>query len=197
MSRRIPIRLIAALVAALLLLPLTACSSDQTAEANTAITAADAQVAKYTAAGADLGSLMTEARSLGMTSSADASRGVELTDRMTASLDAQAAAAAAASGELAKVGRLRVSAGLKTYAAKELAVVSAAAKESASARSLVADMRALYQMVGSGTATPAAVAQTTARIDDGSSRLGVMDAEVTRLEKDATAYYDQQGLGGR
>jgi hypothetical protein len=170
--------------------------SDQTSEANSAISSANAQVIRYTAAGTQLDSLMTEARSLSMTSSADASRGVELTDRMTATLDIQRAAATAAAASLDSVADMKVPDELKTYAVKEASVARALVREDAAARSLVSEMRTLYAAVGAGTSTAKGVEAASVRIAQGAQQLAELDAAVERLEKDATAYYDAHGLAG-
>ncbi len=89
-----------------LVLVVVACS-DQTAEANKAIDAANAQIQKYTKAGAALEQLMSQAEALPMDPE-NAKKGVDLTGQMTAKLDEQRAADSAANAEIEKVKAMKV-----------------------------------------------------------------------------------------
>lgn len=168
---------------------------DQTAEANKAVDAANAQIKAYTQAGAELEKLMSDAEALPM-DAANAKKGVELTDQMTAKLEEQRKAAEAARAEISKIKTMKVNDEFKTYADKEIAVTDALLKEDPVARALIGDLRKIYELVASGKGTPADVEAIGKRIDAETKQLTDLEAQATKQEKDANAYFDAHKLGG-
>lgn len=183
---------IIAVVALLLALAVTGCA-DQTADANAAIGAANERMAAYAQGGVELRSLLADAEKLAM-SSAEASKGVALTERMTEELDAQLAAAEAARAQLRKVDGMKVSGELKTYVAKEVAVTDSMLRQDPVARGIVEDMAKLYAMVASGTAKQEDVKAVGKRITERTSELATIEAQTARLEQEANAYFDEHRL---
>ncbi|HEY3317669.1 MAG TPA: hypothetical protein VGK50_04535 [Coriobacteriia bacterium] len=171
----------------------TACS-DQTADANKAIDAANTQIKKYTASGAELEKLMSEAEALPM-DAVNAKKGVTLTDQMTAKLEEQRTAAETAKAEISKIKAMKVNEKFKTYADKEIAVTEALLKEDPVAKALIGDLRKIYELVASGKGTQKDVEEIGKRIDVETKQLTDLEAKATALEKEASDYFDSQKLG--
>lgn len=181
-------------LAATLMLGVSACG-DQTAEANKAIDAANANVKQYTQAGTELEKLMGQAQGLPM-DPANAKKALALVDRMKAKLDTQRSAAAAAKSDMAKIQGLDVRQEFKTYAAKEIAVTDTLLKEDPVAQALVADLRQVYALVASGKATQRQVEAIGKKIAAESKQLSDLEATASAQEKASGDYFDAQKLGG-
>lgn len=189
-------RRILAVVAALLLFAAAGCGLlDQTADANKAIDAANKQIGRYTESGAALEKLMSEAEALQM-DPASAKQGIELTDEMTAKLEEQRSAAAGAKRELSKISAMRVRSEFKAYAEKEIAVTDTLLKEDPVAKLLIADLRKVYELVGSGKATQAEIDDVSERIDEQTKKLTELEDRAGKQEQEAAKYFESQKLGG-
>jgi hypothetical protein len=182
-------------LACALILGVTACA-DQTAEANKAIDAANVQIQHYTRAGNDLEKLMSDAEALPM-DPANAKKGIELTDQMTAKLEEQRASAQAAKTEIARIKTMGVRQEFKTYADKEIAVTDTLLKEDPVAKSLIADLRSIYDLVASKKGTQKDVEVIGKRIDAETKQLTELEDQANAQEKAAGQYFDAQKLGGK
>jgi hypothetical protein len=186
-------RALALVVVCALAFSMVACS-DQTADANKAIDAANANIKKYTEAGTQLEKLMSDAEGLPMDPK-NAKKGIALTDQMKAKLDEQRAAAAAAKAEISKIKTMNVRQEFKTYADKEQAVADTLLKEDPVAQALINDLRQIYQVVASGKGTQQDVVTIGKRIDAETKQLSTLEKTATAQEKDASDYFDAQKLG--
>lgn len=171
-----------------------AACADQTADANKAIDAANVQIKKYTDAGKELERLLGQAESLPM-DAANAKKAIALTDQMRTKLEVQRTAATAARAEISKIKTMDVREQFKTYAGKEIAVTDTLLQEDPVAKALIADLRAIYELVASGKGTQKDVDVIGKRVDAETKQLSDLERKAAAQEKEAGAYFEEQKLG--
>jgi hypothetical protein len=188
------IRIAAVLLLACLLLCAGTGCRNQTSDANTAITAANAQITKYTQAGDQLEKLLSKTQQLPLDPT-NAKRAIPLAKQMTVQLEAQRLAAEAAKVEIAKIKAMNVRDQFKTYADKEIAVTDTLLAEDPVAKAIVKDLQAMYSAAARGRITQTQVTTIGRRIDANTSKLNDLETRAAQQEKDASDYFDAQNLG--
>jgi chromosome segregation ATPase len=185
-------RILASILAVVVLLGMAGC--DQTKDANTAIEAANAKAAEYTALDEAISTLMDEASSVSMTPEG-VKPGIEALDAATAKFEERKVIIAAVKAEFEKISAYKVSDAKKTYAKQQVEIADLLGKMDGLGIQLIADTKALYQLIESGSTDAAKAEELSAAIEATSQQLTELDASVTEKENASDTYFTDQGLG--
>jgi chromosome segregation ATPase len=185
-------RILASILAVVVLLGMAGC--DQTKDANTAIEAANAKAAEYTALDEAISTLMDEASSVSMTPEG-VKPGIEALDAATAKFEERKVIIAAVKAEFEKISAYKVSDSKKTYAKQQVEIADLLGKMDGLGIQLIADTKALYQLIESGSTDAAKAEELSAAIEATSQQLTELDASVTEKENASDTYFTDQGLG--
>jgi chromosome segregation ATPase len=185
-------RILASILAVVVLLGMAGC--DQTKDANAAIEAANAKAAEYTALDEAISTLMDEASSVSMTPEG-VKPGIEALDAATAKFEERKVIIAAVKAEFEKISAYKVSDAKKTYAKQQVEIADLLGKMDGLGIQLIADTKALYQLIESGSTDAAKAEELSAAIEATSQQLTELDASVTEKENASDTYFTDQGLG--
>jgi uncharacterized lipoprotein YehR (DUF1307 family) len=185
-------RLAAALLAIVMVFAIAGC--DQTKEANAAIEAANAKAKEYTALDETISKLMDEASAVSMTPEG-VKPGIGALDAATAEFEKRKVIIAAVKAEFEKIDAYDVSEAKKTYAKQQVEIADLLGQMDDLGIQLIADTKALYQLIESGSTDATRAEELSAAIEATSQKLTDLDKTVAEKESASDTYFTDQGLG--
>ncbi|KAF0209452.1 MAG: hypothetical protein Q8S43_01270 [Actinomycetota bacterium] len=185
-------KLLIAALAVVLLFGVSGC--DQTKDANAAIEAANVQAQAYTELDNQISTLMDDASAVTMTP-AGVKPGIAALDAATAKFEERKVVIAAVKAEFEKIGAYDVKEQVKEYAKQQVEIANLLGQIDDLGIKLIADTKALYGMIESGSTDGAKAEALSTAIEDTSQKLTDLDAQVTEKESASSKYFTDQGLG--
>lgn len=192
MSRTV--RIIVALLALTLVVPLAACGDD-TGDANAAMSRANAQVDTYNALDAELAELLDQASGVDDTVEGVA-KALALLDQAAEKVSASIASLEQAEAEMTPMVSMNISDAYKAYANMQIEIVGEYAKVQAMGSELIGLMRAFYEELGKDEPSADELDRLAGEIEAKSVEMDDLAAAITQLETAAAEYFETSGLGG-
>lgn len=168
---------------------------DQTADANAAINAANAQAQTYSALDAEITSLMDEAGAVDFTPEG-ATAGIEKIDEAVAKFEERKTVIAAIKAEFGKIADMDVDETIKTYAAQQVEIADLLAQMDDLGVKMLADTKSLYELIASGSTDTARAEELSKAVEATAAELEALDAKVTEKQAASDKYFEDNNLSG-
>lgn len=188
-------RLIAFVLLAALLLAQAGCIS-QTADANQAIQAANAQAEKYSALDGEISTLMDEAGAVDFTPEG-AAAGIAKIDQAAAKFQERLTVIAGIKAEFAKIGDMNVDQPIKDYAAMQVEIADLLAQMDELGLSMLGDTKTLYELIAAGSTDTKKADELSVKVEEASAKMDALDKQITQKQAEADAFFETNGLGGK
>ncbi len=187
------VRIVATALAVVLVFALAGCG-DQTKDANATIAAANEQSKKYTALDNEISTLMDQVTTVDMTPDG-VKPGIEAIDQAAAKFEERKTVIAEVKAEFEKIAGYKVSDGIKTYAKQQVEIADLLGQMDELGLKVLADTKALYQLIESGSSDADKAATLSQSISDTSQQLSDLDQQVTEKQAASEKYFTDAGLG--